>query len=210
MGIATYGQAQFWLPKEIYLNPKLSTFRKTHKTIAILPVNVKFTYNTQQFNFDPVAEQMAEINSSIILQSNLYSCLLPKTNKMAIEIQDIETTNILLRRAEISDRVTEFTKAEIAKILGVDAVVSVLYETERPVPELPLHRYPKRSSVDSAKPDPLTPQPPTYYGSLTLNLNDGAAGTLLYRYYKKTIGTNSSDISDDLISKVAKDFPYSK
>lgn len=210
MGIANISQAQFWLPKEIYLNPKLSTFRKTHQTIAILPVNVKFVYNTQQFNFDPEAEHMAEINSSIILQSNLYSYLLPKSNKMSIDIQDIETTNVLLRRAEISDRVTEFTKAELAKILGVDAVISALFETERPLPEVPLHRFTSKPSKDSAKPgNPLQDQP-MYSGALTLNLNDGGTGTLLWRYYKKTIGANSSDISDDLISKIVKDFPYNK
>lgn len=210
MGIATLSQAQFGFPKEIYLNPKMSNFSKTHKTIAILPVNVKFMYKTQQFDFDPEAERIAEMNTSAIVQSNLYSFILTKSSKMSVEVQDVETTNVLLKRAEVNDKITEFTKAELAKILGVDAVVSGMYEVERPVAELPRHRFPPKPPVDPAKPGTAVDDRPVYYAAFTMNINDGPSGTLLWRYYKKTGNFNTYDLSDDLISKMVKDLPYSK
>lgn len=210
MGMGMASQAQFWGPKEIYLNPKLNNLIKTHKTIAILPVNVKFMYKTQQFDFNPEVEHFAEMNTGTILQSSLYSYLLPKSNKMAIEIQDIETTNVLLRRAEEANRPMEFTKPELAKILGVDAVVSALYETERPLPEMSNHRYPPKPPVTPSVPGTPSVTPTYYITALTLNLNEGANGTLLWRYYKKSAGENSYSTTDDLISKMLKDFPYSK
>lgn len=210
MGIATFSQAQFAFPKEIYLNPKTATISKTHKTIAILPVSVKFIYKTQQFDFDPEAERIAEMNTSTILQSSLYSYLLPKSIKMALEIQDPETTDVLLRRAEISNSAIALTKVELAKILGVDAVVSALYEAERPVPVIQRHQFPAKPPVTAPGAETLAITPVYYITALTLNLNDAPSGTLLWRYYRKVAGSNSYEITDELISKMLKDFPYSK
>ncbi|WP_316752202.1 hypothetical protein [Pedobacter gandavensis] len=216
MGIANLSQAQFGLPKETYLSPELNTSLKTHKTIAILPVEVRFVYKTQQMNFNTEAEHTAEINSGIILQSNLYSYLLPKSNKMSVKIQDIETTNILLKRAEESQKTTGFTKAEMAKILGVDAVVSTLYETERPLPEVVIYRG-RSNSTTTTTSSPVTgttsktTEDPVYYSAgLTLSLSEGPDGTLLWRYYKKTYGANTYALSDELIPKALKEFPYTK
>lgn len=207
MGIATLSEAQLSGPKETYFSPALKSSLETHKTIAILPVEVRFVYKTQQMNFNTKAERAAEINSGIILQSNLYSYLLPKTNKMSVSIQDIETTNILLRRAEEGKEQLELTKVEMAKLLGVDAVISSLYETERPIPEMLNHR-----NRPNTAPTTLTiyEDPNIHWGALTLSLTEATNGTLLWRSYKKTFNANTYVLSDELIPKLLKDLPYTK
>jgi hypothetical protein len=47
-----------------------------------------------------------------------------------VSFQDVEKTNILLKKAGIADKLDEMTKDEVAKALGVDAVISY-FESEQ-------------------------------------------------------------------------------
>lgn len=65
------------------------------------------------------------------IQSSMYTFLLRKADKYTVSFQDVDKTNILLKKAGIEDKLDEMTKDEIAKVLGVDAAVSGKFEQEQ-------------------------------------------------------------------------------
>lgn len=61
------------------------------------------------------------------IQSSMYTFLLRKSTNSTVEFQDPDKTNILLEKAGVADKLDE-----IAKVLGVDAVLRGKFETEQP------------------------------------------------------------------------------
>jgi hypothetical protein len=61
----------------------------------------------------------------------MYTYLLRKSKDYTVTCQDVETTNILLKKAGLFDKLDETTKDSICKVLKVDAVISASYAYER-------------------------------------------------------------------------------
>lgn len=64
------------------------------------------------------------------IQSSMYTFLLRKASDYSVEFQEVDKTNILLRKSKLIDSLDLMTKDQIAKALGVDAVIYGKYETE--------------------------------------------------------------------------------
>ncbi|MXV49420.1 hypothetical protein GS399_00430 [Pedobacter sp. HMF7647] len=195
-----YAKAQ----KQTFESPNLKEAVSKQKLVAIIPFDAKITYKKQPKNFSAEANRDQEKTLSKSIQSSLYTFLLRKRDDYRVQIQDVDKTNILLKKAGIVDKLDEMTKDELAKILGVDAVLGGKYEVEQTKSEAGAIASTIIMGGFGGK---------TGTGTLTLTLNDGATGDLLWRFFKTlddNITTSSDDLVEHMMRKVSRNFPYSK
>jgi len=196
--------AQFEGAKQVYEVADLSSRVQQHKLVAILPFDTKITYKKQPKGFSAEANRDQEITMSKNIQLSMFTFLLRKKESYSVQFQDPEKTNILLKKAGMLDKMDSFTKEEIAKVLGVDAVLGGRFETEQTKSEAGALASAVLLGGFGGK---------TGTGTLFLTLNEARSGELLWRLFK-TMDANITSSTDDLVErmmrKVARNFPYSK
>jgi hypothetical protein len=190
--------------KQIFESPKLKEEINNHKLAAILPFKVSIKYRKQPKNFNAEANRDQEKSMSTTLQNSMYTFLLRKGSKYKVEFQDVEKTNILLKKAGMLDKLDEFTKDEIAKVLGVDAVIGGTFESEQSQSEGAAIATAVLLGGLGGK---------TGSGTSVLTINNGRDGELLWRFFK-TMDDNIMSSTDDLVErmmrKISRNFPYSQ
>ncbi|WP_199137927.1 hypothetical protein [Pedobacter sp. ASV12] len=202
-GACLAASAQLEGSKQVFESPQLKTEIAKHKVIAILPFNTKITYKKQPKNFSQEANREQEKTMSKSIQSSLFTFLLRKASNYSVTFQDVEKTNILLKKAGMLDKMDEFTKDEVAKALGVDAVLGGDFITEQTKSEAGAIASAVLFGGFGGK---------TGTGTLTLTLNDGN-GDLLWRFFKTmndNITTSTDDLVEHMMRKVSRNFPYAK
>lgn len=196
--------AQYEKAKQVFESPKLKEVVKSHKLVAILPFQITLSYRKQPKNFDFEANKQKEKAMATSIQSSMYTFLLRKADSYTVEFQDVEKTNILLKKKGLSDSLEVYTKDEIAKALGVDAVISGKYENEQTKSEA-------GAIVTTVLFGGLGSN--TGKGALTMVINGGNNGDLLWRFFKSMndgVFSSSDDLIDRMMRKVSRNFPYSK
>lgn len=197
-------KAQFEGSKQIFESPKLKSETSTHKIVAILPFNTKISYRKQPKNFNPEANRDQEKTMSKSIQSSMYTFLLRRGKDYSVEFQDVDKTNILLKKAGMTDKLDEFTKDEVAKALGVDAILGGNFETEQTKSEAGAIASAVLFGGFGGK---------TGTGTLTLTLNNGSSGDLLWRFFKTmddSLASSTDDLVERMMRKVSRNFPYTK
>lgn len=111
-----------------------------HKTIAILPAEMIFTGN-QPKNMTPEDIARIEETESKTFQYALYNGILRHANSKkyttTINVQDVSTTQKLLEENNISIRSSwKQDDKQLAKILGVDAIVRMRVQKKRYMSDL--------------------------------------------------------------------------
>lgn len=190
--------------KQVFESPKLKTEIAKHKTVAILPFDTKITYKKQPKNFSAEANRDQEKTMSKSIQASLYTFLLRKSNNYSVAFQDVEKTNILLKKAGVYDKLDETTREELAKILGVDAVLGGRFETEQTKSDGAALASAVLFGGFGGK---------TGTGTLFLMLNGGTDGELLWRFFKTMddgLGSSTDDLVERMMRKVSRNFPYAK
>lgn len=190
--------------KQIFENPQLKTIVSQHKTVAILPYKVSITYKKQPKNFNADANRDQEKSMSNSIQSSMYTFLLRKRESYTVSFQDVDKTNILLKKAGILDKIDEYTKDEIAKVLGVDGVIGGVFETEQTKSEAGAIASAVLFGGFGGK---------TGTGTLTMTLNNGSDGELLWRFFKtmdQGLASSTDDLVESMMRKVSRNFPYQK
>lgn len=188
--------------KQIFTSPDLKNKIATHKKVAILPFSTTITYKKQPKNFSVEANREQEMKMSKSIQSSMYTFLLRKSSKYTVYFQDVEETNILLKKAGVEDKLDEMTKAEIAKILGVDAVIGGKFEQEQ-----------SRSEVGAVITGVLFGLSKTGSGSLTMTINDAENSDLLWRFFYSMdddVFSSTDVLVERMMRKVSRNFPYTK
>ncbi|MGY4384823.1 hypothetical protein ACVWYN_001857 [Pedobacter sp. UYP24] len=196
--------AQFEGSKQVFESPKLNTEKVNHKLIAILPFATKISYKKMPKNFNVEANRDQEKTMSKSIQASMYTFLLRKASNYTVEFQDPDKTNILLKKAGVADKMDEMTKDEIAKILGVDAILGGSFETEQTKSEAGAIASAIVFGGFGGK---------TGTGTLTLTLSSGQSGDLLWRFFKTmndNLATSTDDLVEHMMRKVSRNFPYSK
>ena len=197
-------KAQFEGAKQIFSSPKLTNEIAAHRTVAILPFDTKITYKKQPRNFSSEANKEQEKTMSKSIQYSMYTFLLRRGKDYNVEFQDVDKTNILLKKAGMVDKLDEFTKDEIAKALNVDGILGGRYEIEQSKSEAGAIASAVIFGGFGGK---------TGTGSLTLTLNNGNNGELLWRFFKTMddgIETSTDDVIERMMRKVSRNFPYLK
>ncbi len=196
--------AQFEGSKQTFESPKLKSSIASHKTAAILPFDVKITYRKQPKNFNSDANKDQEKTMSKSIQASMYTFLLRRVEDYSVSFQDVDKTNILLKKAGVENKLDEYTKDELAKILGVDAILGGRFETEQTKSEGAAIATVLLTGGFGGK---------TGTGSLFLTINNGSDGELLWRFFKTMddgIGGSTDDLVERMMRKVSRNFPYSK
>lgn len=190
--------------KQIFETPNMEEIISTHKTVAILPFGTTISYRKQPKDFNAAANKEEEIKLGLDMQTGMYTFLLRKSSNYSVVVQDVEKTNILLRKNNLMDKLVETSPEELAEILGVDAVIKCSYA------------YQKTKSEGGAIALTLlvgfgTGSVAT--GALTMQINDGKNGGLLWRYYKQMaedVMSSPNAMMERMMRKVGRNFPYEK
>jgi hypothetical protein len=190
--------------KQIFESPKLKATIPTHRTVAILPFDAKITYRKQPKGFNAEANRDQEETMSKSIQASLYTFLLRKADNYSVSFQDVDKTNILLKKAGLYGKLDQATRDEVAKVLGVDAVLGGRFETEQTKTEGAAIASAVLFGGLGGK---------TGTGSLFLTLNNGNDGELLWRFFKTMddgITSSTDDLVERMMRKVSRNFPYAK
>lgn len=190
--------------KQIFESPKMAAIIATHKVVAILPFKATIAYKKLPKGYSEDSRIAEEHSMSTQMQSGLYTYLLRKSDDYTVQVQDVDKTNTLLKKAGLYDKLDETSAEEISKILGVDAVIKCSYA------------YEKTGSEGAALVKTLligfgTGKVAT--GGLTMQVNNGADGELVWRFYKQMaedVLSSPSAMMERMMRKVGRNFPYEK
>ena len=190
--------------KKIYVSDKFETLSKDHKIIAILPFQTTLNLKSKDKTYTKAQIQELEEREGVAVQGALESYFLnrKRKKKLKIEFQDINTTNRLLRKADVTaEDMDIYSPQELCKILKVDAVISGSL-TSRLVLSKDIDTSFDLITYLKGKSD---------YGKIIIKLSDKTTGKLLWRY-EKTInrksGKNTQNIISRMMRKASRKFPY--
>ena len=188
--------------KRVYKSDDFKEAIASHKKVAIIPFTANITYKKKPKDFDAEAVKADEQKLSTTMQQGMYTYLLNKSGKYSVEFQEVERTNVLLKKAGMYDRLAEVLPDSIAKVLGVDAVIKCTYDHEI---------VGGSEGGQIAKALLFGGASRTGSGGLTMQIYDGKKGNLLWRFYKEmneSITSNANEIMDRMMRKVSRNFPY--
>jgi hypothetical protein len=188
--------------KKVFSSPNLSVAVATHKIIAILPFKTAILYRKIPKNYDEQANKEEEASLSYNLQNNFYAVMSIKKDVYPIKVQSSEITNDLLKENNMLNDLNSFTPNQIAKVLGVDAVMYCDYTYTR-----------TNSEFGAILNEQLFGYGKVATGELTMSIFNGVDGELLWRF-NKTMNQESLSyprfIIERMLSKVGRNFPYQK
>ena len=196
--------AQFEGAKQLYSSPNLKEEIGKHKIVAILPFDVAITYKRPPKNYDASANKNEEESLQKTLQQSMYTFLLRKANKYTVSFQDVDRTNALLKSKGIMNKLDELTQDSIAKVLGVDAIIKSRYAYEKTASEAGAIAKTLLFGGLGSK---------TGSGGLTMQINNGKSGDLLWRFFKAmddNVMSSSDQLMERMMKKVSRNFPYEK
>lgn len=179
----------------LYQHPNFVVKTADHKMIAILPFDANVSLRPKQMK-EITPEQFAELetNEGLSVQSAMYSWFLKRKKRgdLKVDVQDPKRTNALLLQNEVLD-VNAFTSEQLAEILGVDAVITGTFETDKPMSD----------GASIALGLLIGFWGTTNTATLNMSVNDATDGELLWNYNKKVAGSLGSN-TDQLINKLMR------
>ena len=191
---------------KIYKSAEFDTALARHKTVAILPAEVTTRLRPNEAK-RLTPEQLEDINkkTGYDIQDKMYSWFLRRSDRFnyTVSFQDISRTNALLAQAGVTySNIATKDKAELAQLLGVDAVLQ------------------NRSSMDKPMSDGAALAVGIVFGAwgstnnvqTTINIHDGKTGNLLWKYdytASGSVGSSPNNLVNGLMRNASKKFPYS-
>lgn len=200
--ITAFGQTS------LYENPDFDRIAKDHKVIAIVPFKTQVKLRPRQMK-DMNDEQLDRLEQSEgeSLQTGMFSWFLKRKKRgklLDLDIQQPSRTNALLKKEGIDyTNLYEYTSDELATILGVDAIISGDYETNKPMSEGASIALSLLVGFGGS----------TNTAIVNMNVNNGADGVLLWNYNKKVrggLGSSPEDLVNVLMRKASRRMAYTK
>lgn len=191
---------------KIYKSQNFSSALAKHKTVAILPAEVTIQLRPNEAK-KITAEQLIDLSNKTAydIQDKMYGWFLRRSDKFnyTVTFQDINKTNGRLKDAGITyENLKNKDREELAKILGVDAVMQAKTVSEKPMSEgaavavaVIFGAWGSTNKVQTA-----------------INIHDGQSGDLLWKYdYEASgsVGSSTTKLVDALMRNATKKFPYS-
>ena len=186
----------------VYTASELQSQKNKHQVIAILPFDVTVQYNKLPKN---VSEQQIEENEyelGFLLQNQMYNRFLRKSGQFTVDFQDIDKTNMMLKRNKIDlNNLNEFSKDELARLLGVDAVISGKVLTTKPM----------STGAAIALGVVFNMWGTTNTADVTVSLHDGNDSKLLWKFnhvYSGSVGSSAEQLTNAMMQPISRKFPY--
>ena len=192
----------------LYENPQFDEIAKSHKVLGILPFKATVKLRPKQME-KMTADQFKrlEMSEGKSIQTAMFSWFLKRKKRgklTSMEIQDPNKTTALLKKQNITqENLTDYTPEEIAKILGVDAIITGTYETNKPMSE----------GASVALGLLIGFWGTTNSAVVNMNVYNAADGVLLWNYNKKvrgSIGSSPEDLINILMRKASRRLSYTK
>jgi len=183
--------------------PNLKEELSNHKTVAILPFRVTISYKKMPKGFDAEGNKLEEQKQGVNMQQGMYTYLLRRAKDYSVSFQDVERTNILLKKSGLFDKIEETLPDSLAKVLGVDAIIKSSYAYEKTGSEAGAIAKTLLFGIGGN----------IAVGALTMQINNGKDGLLLWRFYKEmgeAAFSSANDMMERMMRKVSRNFPYEK
>ena len=186
-----------------YTAENFAEYQSTHKTVAIVPFVVSM--NSGNRGKEVTREDLlAEAAQSLNFQRAVYTEFLEKAEKkkVTVSFQDIDDTNVLIRRADGFDEQGKLllTKQELGELLKVDAVISGSMVLSKPM-----------GTGAAVVTTLLVGWGVTNEAKINLTIHDSSSGALVWSYdHTATGGVISSpqQLAKNLMKNIASKFPY--
>lgn len=190
---------------KIYKAPDFESKTAAHKTVAILPAEVYIQLRPNEMK-KTSNEQLKEMQEKTgrNIQDRMYSWFLKRSGKFkyTVTFQDISRTNALLQQAGITgDNIRSKTKDELARLLGVDAVISTNATMAKPMSEgaavavgILIGSWGTTNDVQTS-----------------ITINEATKGDLVWKYdYNAggSVGSSPDRLVNALMRNASKKFPY--
>lgn len=207
MAVSFSSQVSAQFIRSIYTSPDFDQLAKDHKILAVVPFDATVKLRPKQMR-EMTSEDVArmEEQEGESVQSALFTYFLKRKDKheFNVDFQDITRTNALLAKNGVTyENMGEYTTEDLAKMLDVDGIVSGLLVTDKPMSEGGALALGLLTGISA----------PTNSGKIAVNINDGATGTLLWKYEKalsRDLGSDTNQIINALMRKASRKFPYIK
>lgn len=196
--------ASAWAAAQKYTHPQFAELAKDHKTVAILPFKVTIDSKNLPKNVTLEMLRKAEDEESLEFQRQLYARFLQRAQEgeYTVGFQDVDQTNALLHKSGMPlDSLAFRTRDEIAKALGVQALVSGSIR----------QAHPTSAGMALAQNLLLGFSGSTQRVDINLTVHNGADGALLWSYDHTDKGGAANSVeamTKSLLKKVAGNFPY--
>lgn len=189
----------------IYMAQDFRAYVPKHKTVAILPADVTMQLRPNQTR-NTSAQQMQDMQerSGFDFQDRIYAWLLRRHNQQhyTVEFQDVRQTNSRLRESGIPlAELRSHSPQELAKILGVDAVLTTSVRTSKPMSDGAAVAVGLLVGAWGA----------TNQANITVNIHESDAGKLLWKYdyvANGSVGSSTEGMVNMLMRNASKKFPY--
>ncbi|MDF7813381.1 hypothetical protein [Hymenobacter sp. YC55] len=158
----------------------------------------------QAKNTTPEQQREMENKSGMDFQEKIYAWLLRRSQQRGytVQFQDVMQTNARLRESQIPvAELRSRTPQELAKILGVDAVLTTSVRTSKPMSDGAAVAVGLIAGAWGA----------TNQANITVNIHESDAGKLLWKYDYVAAGSvfsSSETVVDALMRNASKKFPY--
>ncbi|MFD0860931.1 hypothetical protein ACFQ1M_01820 [Sungkyunkwania multivorans] len=195
--------AEMFGQKNIYVSKRFDELSKDHKELAIIPF-----LTTLQLDEKLSEEKLEEMENkeSYTVQNALESYFLKrkKRKKFTVEFQNIEDTNTILKRNNITlQNLDTYTTQELCKILDVDGLISGNLLLSTIISE----------DIDDSFDIVSIFRGKSNFGRISIKVSDGSTGKLLWKYAKtinRKSGRNTFAIVEAMMRKASRKFPYDK
>ncbi len=201
-----------------YTSSSFSEKSATHKTVAILPPQMVLTGNLPRTMTQADIELLEEKESKLF-QEALYNNILKRANRgkktLMVSVQPYTNTLALLEKNSISVR-EAWTKddGELARILGVDAVVRSSIQKERFMSDLASAGiYTGRRILDAVMKNPVPTPVINKTNDIRASCSIVSNGETLWNdVYKRQSDWNTPayQVIENITGNFARHFPYKK
>jgi hypothetical protein len=189
----------------IYKAQDFDTRTASHKTVAILPAEVSISLRPNEMK-NTTTEQLreSEEKTGLGIQDKMYTWFLKRSEKFkyTVSFQDISKTNALLLQAGIkyADMQAK-TKDELARLLGVDAVITTKASMKKPMSD----------GAAVALGLLVGAWGPTNDVQTSIVINEAQKGDLVWKYdfnASGSVGSNTDRLVNALMRNASRKFPY--
>jgi hypothetical protein len=189
----------------IYKPKDFNSRTADHNTIAILPAMVTITLQAEELKKTTVEKRREmEYKTGISVQEKMFAWFIKRSEQMnyTVNFQDIKQTNDLLQQAGIKyENMAASTIEELAKVLGVDAVITTKLSMQKPMDDgMALAFGVMHGNWNS-----------TNHVQTTFAVNEAQKGDLVWKCEytaSGSVGSNANKLVDVLMRGVSKRFPY--
>ena len=192
---------------KIYKSNDFDEVVAKHKIVAILPADVTIMLRPNQSKKMSADElEKNRESTGYAIQDKMYSWFLRRSDKFkyTVKFQDVSKTNSLLKEAGFTYRDIRIkSKESIAKLLGVDAVLSNITRMDKPMSEGAAIAIGVLFGASGT----------TNNVSTTIDIHEAKQGDLIWKYdYVANGGFGSSpeNLVNALMRNASRKFPYNE